>query len=96
MNAFGVLGLSPGATSAEVKARYRDLARTLHPDAGGDAAEFSKVAQAYREALAEATVREATCPACGGSGRRNVTSRGFQQASVLCQSCHGSGRSEGA
>ena len=95
MNAFGVLGLSPGASSAEVKARYKDLARTLHPDAGGDATKFAGVAQAYREALIDATAREAVCSACGGSGRRNVA-RGFQQVSVLCQSCHGSGRSEGA
>jgi DnaJ like chaperone protein len=44
---FEVLGLKPDATSAEIKARYRKLARELHPDkqiAAGVPAEMVKLA----------------------------------------------------
>ncbi len=37
---------------ATIRAAYRRLARTSHPDVGGDPAEFREVEQAYRAALA--------------------------------------------
>jgi len=43
-----VLGLEPGASTAEVKAAYREKARELHPDRGGDTKSFSRVNEAYR------------------------------------------------
>lgn len=45
---YDVLGVSPGATSEEVRAAYRRLSRQTHPDAGGDGALFRLVASAYR------------------------------------------------
>jgi plastocyanin len=44
-----VLGVSPGASAAEVLAAYRRLARSLHPDApgGGDAEAMAAVNRAY-------------------------------------------------
>jgi molecular chaperone DnaJ len=33
---YGVLGVSPAATAAEIKAAYRALVKRHHPDAGGD------------------------------------------------------------
>lgn len=44
-----VLGVSPGASSADVQAAYRRLARELHPDApgGGDAEAMAAVNAAY-------------------------------------------------
>ena len=41
------LGVKPEATPDEIKAAYRYLARHTHPDAGGDAADFCDIADAY-------------------------------------------------
>jgi hypothetical protein len=46
-DALRVLGLQGPADARTVKASYRRLARTLHPDAGGDAALFLTVQAAY-------------------------------------------------
>lgn len=32
MNAYAVLGLQPGCSQDEIKAKYRSLARQFHPD----------------------------------------------------------------
>ncbi len=46
---YDVLGVSPGASAAEVQAAYRRLARALHPDApgGGDGEAMAAVNRAY-------------------------------------------------
>jgi hypothetical protein len=46
------LGVRFPCSVGSIKAAYRRLAMAAHPDAGGDPAEFRKVEQAYREALA--------------------------------------------
>ncbi len=45
--ALHVLALPPDADDAAVKRAYRQLARTAHPDAGGDAATFRDLQLAY-------------------------------------------------
>jgi DnaJ domain len=49
---YGVLGVAPDATQAVITARFRALARTLHPDARPAAPEavdeFKRIAIAYR------------------------------------------------
>lgn len=47
-----VLGVRFPCSVDTIKAAYRRLAMTSHPDAGGDPAEFGAVERAYREALA--------------------------------------------
>jgi hypothetical protein len=46
------LGVRFPCSADSIRSAYRGLARALHPDAGGDPAEFRAVEQAYREALA--------------------------------------------
>ena len=46
------LGVRFPCSVGSIKAAYRRLALTSHPDVGGDPAEFRKVEQAYRAALA--------------------------------------------
>ncbi|KAH8613588.1 DnaJ domain [Trypanosoma vivax] len=51
---FAVLGLSRAATKAEVKMRYRELARRHHPDSGtGDTEKMEQVNKAYNFLLKE-------------------------------------------
>ena len=56
-----VLGVARDASSGTIRAVYRALAKTLHPDVGGtpeDAARFAKVAEAY-EILSDREKRRA-------------------------------------
>ena len=48
-----VLGCRPDSTQDEIRSAYRSLAKTAHPDAGGDAATFARLTAAY-DALREA------------------------------------------
>ncbi|MHB1558953.1 MAG: DnaJ domain-containing protein [Isosphaeraceae bacterium] len=47
-----VLGVRFPCTADSIKTAYRRLAMASHPDAGGEAARFQTIEQAYREALA--------------------------------------------
>ena len=44
---YSTLGISEGATDAEIKSAYRKLAKQYHPDAGGDQSRFSNINNAY-------------------------------------------------
>lgn len=44
---YKILGVSKTATAEEIKKAYRKLARTHHPDAGGDEAKFKEINEAY-------------------------------------------------
>lgn len=46
-NHYESLGVNEDATPQELKRAYRSKARDLHPDKGGDAAEFAEIATAY-------------------------------------------------
>jgi curved DNA-binding protein CbpA len=44
---YQVLGALSTAPDREIKEAYRKLARTHHPDVGGDPEEFKKIQEAY-------------------------------------------------
>lgn len=46
-NPYSILGVDNGASEEVCRKAYRQLCRKLHPDVGGDPAEFDKVAKAY-------------------------------------------------
>lgn len=50
---WAVLGLAPGASSDAVQAARRRIAKDVHPDAGGSAADMQRVNAAADAALAE-------------------------------------------
>ena len=86
---FAVLGVSDLATAEEVKRAYRERARVLHPDVGGDADAFREVSEAYALALEMISAR--ACADCGGSGSIRLV-RGFSSLVQVCPTCRGSGR----
>jgi hypothetical protein len=55
--AFAALGLDPSASLAEVKAAYRERVKEVHPDHGGDEAEFRRLREAYAAAKQHAEKR---------------------------------------
>jgi curved DNA-binding protein CbpA len=44
---YQILGVLSTAPDREIKEAYRKLARTHHPDVGGDPEEFKKIQEAY-------------------------------------------------
>ena len=57
MGLYEDLGLAKDAPPEEIKKAYRSLARTHHPDKGGDAEKFKKVQEAY-ETLSDPEKRQ--------------------------------------
>ena len=57
-----MLGLAPTASEAEIKRAYRALAKSAHPDRGGDPATFDRLTRAYECALDDARHRPPVVP----------------------------------
>lgn len=47
MDHYALLGVKSDASDNDIKLAYRKLARTLHPDKGGDTVKFQKIQEAY-------------------------------------------------
>jgi curved DNA-binding protein CbpA len=50
MNLYGILGIAPDADEETIRAAYRLLARSYHPDvgAGSSSGKFREITEAYR------------------------------------------------
>jgi curved DNA-binding protein CbpA len=48
LDCYAVLGVTPSASLAEIKAAYRRFVLRAHPDRGGEAAEFRRVTEAFK------------------------------------------------
>ena len=57
MDPWQVLGVARGASPAEIKAAYRQLAKRHHPDVGGDPEQFKRIVAAY-DAIRDGRVPE--------------------------------------
>lgn len=55
-------GFDLTGSQAEIKVKYRALARKHHPDAGGDQEKFQALNKAYRDAMAAAKMKASTPP----------------------------------
>ncbi len=47
MDLYGILGIGRDATASDIRKAYRKKAQKMHPDKGGDAAEFQQLQKAY-------------------------------------------------
>ncbi|GMR52909.1 hypothetical protein PMAYCL1PPCAC_23104 [Pristionchus mayeri] len=54
---YSILELDRDASTSEIKKAYRDMSKKHHPDRGGDAMQFDRIAKAY-QALTDETSRE--------------------------------------
>ncbi len=81
---YEVLGLTPTATTAEIKAAYLRLARLTHPDVGGTASLFRRVEEAHATLSKPRVAGPTTSPwaisgSTSGTGkrRRRIDGRGL-------------------
>jgi DnaJ-class molecular chaperone len=88
--ALALLELPETVTLEDLKTRWRDLAKELHPDAGGDPVKFGEFNRAYKIVVEHAGA-PVDCPECGGSGRVPMGGRvSFSAIMITCPACNGS------
>lgn len=84
MSVFALLGLTDDATIAEVRQAYHNKARLLHPDLGGDPAEFAALRDAYADCVK--AVENRKCVTCNGTKKVTHTV-GWSSIETKCPTC---------
>ena len=74
LDCFGTLGLPIGASEDNIKQAYRRLAKTHHPDLGGNTDKFVRIQKAY-ETLMEGPSRSSSDSSYSGSQFKSNASR---------------------
>lgn len=89
---FEALDLTPAASPADVRARWRELAASgLHPDHGGVIDKWLVLEAHYRKALALSR-QPVLCTACNGRKKVYQAAKGsFHGSWDTCGKCDGSG-----
>jgi hypothetical protein len=85
---YEVLGVDRNATKGEIRRRWKAVAYELHPDRGGDPAEFAKVKTAHDNLLAVAY----GCNRCMDVGTL-PSQRGFLLVRLVCD-CRKKGQTD--
>ena len=84
-----VLGISPHASKQELKQRYHEMARSLHPDSARHEASqsttFTELQEAYEACLRQASELESASWAPAASNRRTRSLFAFQGAFHLAK-----------
>lgn len=89
LEAFGALGLDVGASPKAVRVAFIIMAKTAHPDVGGDPETFNYLKTARD--IADKDAMAARCLVCNGRGKKAVT-HGFSALVVACGDCKGTGK----
>ena len=92
-----LLEVDLGVSVADLKTRWRQLAKKLHPDVAGSGHldRFVLMRQAYDTLLPVRVSAEQRCRWCEGRGRLTIPSRGFGGGvDMPCTACNGAGKQE--
>jgi DnaJ-class molecular chaperone len=87
---FAFFALDINATMNQIKTAYRAHAFNLHPDQGGDVAQFAALNERYNNCLEFA--RNAPCALCNGTGIFTTISAAMIVVKMPCALCNGTGR----
>lgn len=100
INPWLILGVHRKSTDEEVREAYYDLARSHHPDAGGDGEKFQAISYAYSQIRDKAARRETVdiklhgmpkCAKCSGKGVATKTKGLTTKEYTACNGCGGAG-----
>lgn len=89
-DALRTLGLSDGATQAQIRYAYATAVMADHPDKGGSGDKLHALIAARDVLIAQdQPANDRPCKLCGGSGRLRKLF-----GALTCAACHGSGESK--
>ena len=83
LDPYAALGLSPGASAAEVQAAYKALALEHHPDRAGDSERFAQILAARDVLVGQDAVLPFGCAHCPSRSREHAARKDVVRAIVV-------------